>query len=327
MPTTLYKSNKPLPGNLLPADFYTSQPEHSHTPLVVMLTLTQLAIGAFCLELVLANVTGSDVGNPLFQALFSCGLALVALSASLFHLGRPLLAWRAVLGLRTSWMSREVLALGLFAKLAILHAALMALPLLDGVPFRAELASAAPIVQVSAALMGLLGVLCSVMVYVATKRAQWSGASTGVKFLGTTALLGAAAVFAVSQIGGIVLDTATSTLLGLIAGCSVFKLSFEASGLLQARSRPNTVFKRMAKVMLGDLKKVTLLRFAAGALGGLVLPLILAQATQGASKPLSPAAFLTLAFAMLGLVVLGEGAERYLFFRAAPASRMPGGLK
>ena len=38
--------------------------------------------------------------------------------ASLLHLGRPLFAYRAVLGFRHSWLSREVLTFGLFAKLA-----------------------------------------------------------------------------------------------------------------------------------------------------------------------------------------------------------------
>ncbi|WBY01066.1 dimethyl sulfoxide reductase anchor subunit [Ramlibacter tataouinensis] len=41
-------------------------------------------------------------------------LLLAALAASFFHLGHPLRAWRAVLMWRTSWMSREVIALPAF---------------------------------------------------------------------------------------------------------------------------------------------------------------------------------------------------------------------
>ncbi len=322
LPTTVYKTKKPLPGNMLPADFYTTRPEHAHLPLVVMLTLTQLAIGAFCLELVVAYLTGNSLGNPLFHAVFSCGLALLALGASLFHLGRPLLAWRAVLGLRTSWMSREVLALGLFAKLALLHAGLTALPLLGNVPFRPTLSTLAPVVQLSAAVVGLVGVVCSVMVYVATKRAPWSGARTGVKFMGTTVLLGAASVLAVSQLTEpATRGPGTTVLLGLVVASSLVKLLFEGSALWHARERQNTVFKRMAKVMLGDLRRATLTRFGLGALGGLLLPLCMM------SLPVQPALAPYLAAALLLVVVLGEGAERYLFFRAAPASRMPGDLR
>lgn len=41
-------------------------------------------------------------------------MLLVALTASFFHLGHPLRAWRAVRMWRTSWMSREVIVLPLF---------------------------------------------------------------------------------------------------------------------------------------------------------------------------------------------------------------------
>lgn len=41
-------------------------------------------------------------------------MLLAALTASFFHLGHPLRAWRAVLMWRTSWMSREVIVLPVF---------------------------------------------------------------------------------------------------------------------------------------------------------------------------------------------------------------------
>jgi len=213
------------------------------------------------------------------------------------------------------------LALGLFAKLAILHALITALPLIDGIPYEAVLLGVAPAVQLSAAVAGLLGVLCSVMVYVATKRAQWSGARTGVKFIGTTALLGAAAVFFVSQLGGPSWDRGTTALLWLVVAASLAKLTFEGAGLLHARERQNTVFKRMAKVMLGDLQRVTLLRFSIGLVGGVLVPLALLKA------PIEANLVPVVSLAMLVSVLLGEASERYLFFRAAPASRMPGNLK
>ena len=47
LPTTVYKSSKPLPRNLLPADYYSANRQHSHLALVIMLVLTQLSVGAF----------------------------------------------------------------------------------------------------------------------------------------------------------------------------------------------------------------------------------------------------------------------------------------
>jgi Fe-S-cluster-containing dehydrogenase component len=54
-PTTVYETSRRVPGNMLPADFYTTRPEHSHPPLVIMLALTQLAVGAFSLELFITS--------------------------------------------------------------------------------------------------------------------------------------------------------------------------------------------------------------------------------------------------------------------------------
>ena len=42
-------------------------------------------------------------------------IGLFALGSSILHLGRPQYAFRAVLGLKTSWLSREILSFGLFA--------------------------------------------------------------------------------------------------------------------------------------------------------------------------------------------------------------------
>ena len=56
------------------------------------------------------------------HAVTALGFGLLALAASLFHLGRPQFAFRAVLGLRHSWLSREIVAFGAFAALASLYA-------------------------------------------------------------------------------------------------------------------------------------------------------------------------------------------------------------
>lgn len=70
-----------------------------------------------------------DRSPPLVAFLAIAGIAF-AISAS--HLGRPLRAWRAILGLRTSWLSREIAATGLFAALAATFLALPDRPVLLG---------------------------------------------------------------------------------------------------------------------------------------------------------------------------------------------------
>lgn len=329
VPTTVYKTARALPPNLLPADFYSTAPEHPHLPLVVLLTLTQLAAGVICVKGFTEMMTGTSGADALLQASVAATLTLVALGVGVFHLGRPWLAWRAVLNLRTSWFSREALAFGLFAKLVLLYGVLSAVPTLgEHVPVVAAvlepLVPLAPVLQKLAAGAGIVAVFCSVMVYVATKRPHWSGVRTGVKFFGSALLLGTVTVLTVSSFASVanahdlrVFDT----LLEILVFATLLKLGYEASLLLHVRARQHTTEKRMATVMLRDLRPITMLRFATGVVGGALLPSVILSDGISASA-LSPLLLLSLA-----LLLTGELCERYLFFRAAPASRMPGGLR
>lgn len=324
LPTTRYTTRKALPANMLAADFYAVKTEHSHPALVVMLTLTQLSVGAFVLGFGLEKLTGRALGSPLAQAALACFLAVLALGASVFHLGRPWLFYRAVLGLRTSWLSREALCFGFFAKLAILHGLLLALPNLAQLPlsYVAWIESAARISRAGAALFGTLGVFSSVMVYVATKRAQWQAEETGIRFFGSMLLLGPAAVLTASAAPS---ETPLAmqdvrALLGLIIGTTLVKLALEAQILAHVRDRRQSVKKRQALLLLGPLRTATGWRFGSALAWGVVFPslwLLLGTASWpvGVLGPLL----------LLGLLV-GEFAERYLFFCAAPASQMPGAL-
>jgi DMSO reductase anchor subunit len=220
-------------------------------------------------------------------------------------------------------MSREILALGLFVKLAIAYAVLAAAPLLPDFPGKAQLLPFAEHVQVAAALAGGLGVFCSVMVYVATGREQWSATPTGIKFFGTSIVLGAASVLAVglfSSPPGTGIDHVAEALLGVVLAATGIKLALELQLLGRSRDRRFSTAKRVARVMLGDLRAVTGLRLALSLLGGIVVPALLLT-TELAAAPNAAAALMLLC--LLG----GEIAERVLFFRAAPASRMPGGLR
>lgn len=66
---------------------------------------------------------GPDAGAAFFVRGDAIALALLAagLIASFFHLGHPERAWRAVAMWRTSWLSREVIALPAFMAVVALH--------------------------------------------------------------------------------------------------------------------------------------------------------------------------------------------------------------
>ncbi|HEX5446742.1 MAG TPA: hypothetical protein VFW87_23190, partial [Pirellulales bacterium] len=81
--------------------------------------------------------------------------------------------------------------------------------------------------------------------------------------------------------------------------------------------------KRTALLMVGELKSVTQGRFALGLFGGVLLPLAMAGglgATHDADTRLALAVHALIVAALL----MGELMERFLFFTAVVAPKMPG---
>jgi formate dehydrogenase iron-sulfur subunit len=178
----------------------------------------------------------------------------------------------------------------------------------------------APLIGVSAATLGILGVFFSVMVYAATRRAHWRGSLTGFRFFTTTVVLGAATTYAVGAASSGGAFAHRGLLLGLLIASASCKLAFEASLLVHRRNRQHTVEKRMALLLTRELGLLSLFRFTSGLTGGILIPWLLLAAPAGS-------ALVGLPCAMLLLLLGGELAERFSFFAAAPASRMPGGLR
>jgi formate dehydrogenase iron-sulfur subunit len=170
-PTTSYHSDWGLPDGLRAAGATLGGGGHSHDPLVAMLVLTQASAGALAVDLA--------TGHRLATTTTALAMALLGLAISIFHLGRPERAWRALAGWRHSWLSREVGALGLFGGLAFLAV------LTDSVA-----------VQAVAAVSGLAGVTCSGMLYVVTRRPSWRASVTLPRFALGSLVGGAAVAFA-----------------------------------------------------------------------------------------------------------------------------------
>jgi Fe-S-cluster-containing dehydrogenase component/DMSO reductase anchor subunit len=157
-------------------------PEPPHWPLIVMLVLTQLAVGA-CAVLWTLEIQGAQ-GLPL-AACAAAAIAAAGLAASTLHLGRPAYAFRALKGLRRSWLSREVLTLTLFAAAAACYAGL------------SWSSSAARSVAAAVALLaGVTGVTSSARIYVLPARPAWNSPFTPAEFFATALLLGPLLVLA-----------------------------------------------------------------------------------------------------------------------------------
>jgi DMSO reductase anchor subunit len=166
-------------------------------------------------------------------------------------------------------------------------------------------------------------VACSMMVYAVTGRAYWSVPRTFVRFFSSAAVSGLAMALAVAATvssagGALVVPLALALVLA-----AAYKLSHEAGIFRELSPESPADLRRTAKILLGPLKVWTAARAAAGATGGVLLPLLVALlAGNGATGAV------VMAFALLGwvLVLAGEYLERELFFRAASAPRMPGGV-
>lgn len=321
-PTTVFRSLRH--GELRPADEYRLTPEHAHTPLVVMLVLTQLSVGGFLVEWAtrLAGL-GGIARSPVHLGL-SLGLGYVGLAASLLHLGRPLFAYRAVLGLRHSWLSREVVAFGLYVGLATAFVAveLLAPGWVAGRPvLRAGMLAAA-------ALSGLCGVGCSVMVYHVVRRPFWRAPVSGVKFAGTTLVLGLATALASLGVSMNGASGGMTRLVSLTAGTltlvSAAKLGFEARDRRERGGDDETSepLRRTARLLRGPLKRPAGLRRYLGVAGGLVLPGVVVVGAVAGDRGVAAAAAVLVMAASTG----GELIERSLFFRAVTRPKMPGGL-
>jgi len=270
-PTTRYLTGKKLPHNLTPADANTLRPQPAHWPLVVMLTLLPAAIG-----LQLSGIFHPSSVNFPISPVAAAALGGVALSASVFHLGQPLRAWRIFLGWRKSWLSREALILGPWFALTVLAAAVPLFPLLS--------AFGPQLLAIAAATTGLAGLFCSVMIYVDTRREFWRFTFTAPRFFGTAAL------FAIAPLAP-----------RLAAALLAVKLAWE--------SRSFFFGSASARLLRGPLARAALLRDLL-ALATLVLLVVAGQ--------------LVTYWVTLPLLLAGEIAERYLFFRAVDSPKMPG---
>lgn len=156
-------------------------------PLVVFTVASELACGlalaAAFLDLRPRDAAG-EAGRPSGMLVFP--VAVLGMAASVFHLGRPLAAWRAVLNWRSSPLSAEIILYGLFLGAALVTSGLWM--------FRRRRGRRA--VGALTAALGLAAVVASSLVYLLPGRAPWDPIWVPLSFLGSAIVLGGTAAFA-----------------------------------------------------------------------------------------------------------------------------------
>lgn len=288
LPTTRYIGRETPPAAHA-ADRDALHPQHAHWPLVFMLALTQAGLGLI-----------GSVGLPpaLYHSPSSLPLPLLITAAILFnlgmiaatlHLGQPLKAWRFFLGLKTSWLSREILA---FSMVAPLPLTLIALHLTPDFPFK-NLATTLTLLSTIPAALG--AIFTSVMIYQDTHRTSWRLGLTLPRFFGT--------FFSFLTLGLCITHPSTSHII-LFALVIFGKMIPELLVLSEAKEKNFSADQHSARLQLGPLRLITALRFA-------LIPLALL-------------AILITPWATLAILLTAEILERQLFFQSCHSPKMPG---
>ena len=163
--------------------------------------------------------------GSLYAGIFSLGLMIAGLVASFFHLGHPERAWRAAAMWRTSWLSREVIALPVTMGLIFIY---NVLKYFDNSNVMMVLGNGYPLQWSTAigfmAVIGVTGLfICTAMIYSSLKfLRQWHSPLTVVNFI----LLGCASGFTLAAALSTYFDP---QLFGYFSG---FAISFTVSGLV-----------------------------------------------------------------------------------------------
>ncbi len=181
------------PGRVANREEVRTGKKSSELPLVIFTVLSQMAVGAFIVLGALSgwaaqkSVWAAQYGNWLVMArgftlsplLVTGGVFGVGMLASLLHLGRPLRAYRALFHLLTSWLSREILSVGLFG--AGLVVFLFIPPAFISLLW---------VVYGLTALAGLALIFCMAKVYRLSSLPFWNSWRTTASFYLTAGLLG-----------------------------------------------------------------------------------------------------------------------------------------
>lgn len=301
IPTTRFRSADPERlSTLREADGMRDAPQHVAGSLVAMLVATQFAVGLSAISWALSALSPNwaDAAHASTMTGAAC-IGIVGVHLALLHLGRPALAYKAWLGWRTSWLSREAIAFGVWMPIAALTA-------VDALGIFALGPDVRFIAGALCSIVGIASATCSAMIYAATGRPWWSALRTLSRFGLSALLLG----FSFAAVAATTTDSQVAASLGF-AACltAIVKLALECEPFYATwHSNSGRTIRRSAKLILGPFRSMWLARCAcAGAAGVLSI---------------SSNSFFGFATAA-AMFFVGELLERSLFFGAVVPPRMP----
>jgi Fe-S-cluster-containing dehydrogenase component/DMSO reductase anchor subunit len=268
-PTTRYTLPENMP-EMKPADEHIIKPAHAELPLVFMTVLTQISFGGFAALFMgqLLSIFGFDLAAPsLFMLIAIFIPAAIGLPLSALHLGRPILAYTAMKNIKSSWLSREALALGVYVAL---------LPIL-GILFYFELASIFKVLfELAIFAIGAYGIYAQSMIYRIKARPSWNRESTTKRFFGSGYIgfiLIALILLSSNQASSAVAILSLSMLFGLYQ----MHLIYEETLFYKYLNEDNNEYYQLNKtkhLLENNFKNLTSIRLISLGLFAIILPLI-----------------------------------------------------
>ena len=291
--------------------------------LITYTILAQMSVGAFLVLAVVhyfvvrkAGVQEADrmSDRVLVAIIVTLGLGMLA---SLFHLGNPLNAYKAVINIATSWLSREILAGVIFAVLGVIYVALQW--------FKVGPAVLRTVIALLTALVGIVFVFCQAQIYMIQEQPSWNTMATPITFYVTALLLGVLAVGAALVANCAIIqkknpDCAEKqhdllrSVIRWIAIASIILLGIELVVIpiyLAYLSTGGAAALTSLGLMAGKYNLAFILRLVLGFLGAGVLALFIYRNASIAGKK----RFIILhAYIAFALVLIAEVLGRFIFY-------------
>jgi len=306
-PTTRYTlPDIPEGSKIRPANEHILKPAHPELPLVFMTVLTQASLGAMVALLFgeLLSSFGFKLPSPnIFIALGAFLPSAIGLPLSALHLGRPALAFMAMKNIKTSWLSREALALGVYTLILSLIVVLYFIDAPKYIKVSFELI---------ATIIGVYGIYAQSMIYRIKARPSWNRASTTYRFFGSS-YLGFLLIGLILAIYGEFNALLVLMPIELIVAIYQLHLIYEEMLFYKYLNEDEPLFyqlsrtKRLLEENFKTLKRVRLITLA---LFGVVLPL---SSTIFSATALQGAVITILSISLIGSFI-SELIGRYLFY-------------
>lgn len=310
-PTTVYKSQRDI-SSYTRLNVEALKAKSHEWSLVVLLITTQSSVGLLFWSVMTNQLGMARLGISL--ALASIGLLLAPL-----HLGQPQKAWKVIVGLKNSWLSREAVVLGGYHALLGMAWTISLLMKYNVPVFIKNVLTTNILMGASsvALCMGLFGVFASAKVYTSTAKWVWRFGLTIPRFTLSGLLMGMSIHVAIH--GGI-LEMLVMLVLLMTKAC----IELYPSQIGKYKNQPDYLAQKT--LLKSILKKEYILRwiFLSMASALLVVLMVLHMALNGEYSLTIPLNFAKgISILTMLCIVAGEITERSLFFASAAMQGMP----